>query len=89
MAVQVAETGVSGWRAERRDHHMPCPPECPTRGSITRQGLAHLLANHDDQPGAAVRAAYRALLDTMTALRNPLDTLALVVDQFLKVIASR
>ena len=49
---------------------------------------AHLLANHDGQTGAAVRAAYQALLDTITTQRDTLGPLASSVDQFLKVTAS-
>ena len=49
---------------------------------------AHLLANHDDRPGDAVRAAYQTLLDAMTAGRDTLGTLAPAVDQFQKVTAS-
>ncbi len=49
---------------------------------------AHLLANHDGQPGAAVRADYQALLATMIAAQDTLGTLAPAVAQFRKVTAS-
>ncbi len=49
---------------------------------------AHLLANPEDQPGAAVRAAYQTRLDTMPAPRDTLGPLAPAVDQFRKVTAS-
>lgn len=49
---------------------------------------AHLLANHDGQSGAAVRAAYQTLLDTMTARRAALGALAPAVDRFQRVTAS-
>jgi len=49
---------------------------------------AHLRANHDGQPGAAVRDAYQTLLDTMTAQRATLGALAPAVDRFRTVTAS-
>jgi len=49
---------------------------------------AHLLDNPDDRPGDAIRADYQALLATMAAQRETLDTLAPAVDHFLKVTAS-
>jgi hypothetical protein len=49
---------------------------------------AHLLANHDHQPGDTVRAAYQNLLGTMTTAQATLGDLAPVVDHFLKVTTS-
>ena len=49
---------------------------------------AHPLANHDGHPGAAVRAAYQTLLDTMTAQRATLGARAPAVDRFRTVTAS-
>jgi hypothetical protein len=47
-----------------------------------------LLANHDGRPGAAVRADYHALLDTMSAQQGTLGALAPAVDRFQRVTTS-
>ncbi len=49
---------------------------------------AHLLANHDDRAGAAIRADYQALLAPMAEGQGSLAALAPAVAQFLKVTAS-
>jgi hypothetical protein len=49
---------------------------------------AHVLANHDGESGAAVRAAYDQLLATMAEQRDGLGTLGPAIDQFFKVTAS-
>lgn len=49
---------------------------------------AHLLANHDEQPGAAIQAAYDQLLATMAEQHDNLGSLATAVDHFLKVTTS-
>jgi hypothetical protein len=49
---------------------------------------AHVLANHDAQPGAAVRAAFDQFLGIMAQQRNALGALGPAIDQFLKVTAS-
>lgn len=48
---------------------------------------AHLLADHDGQPGAAIRADYRALLAAMADGRDGLAAPAPAVDRFLTVTA--
>jgi len=49
---------------------------------------AHLLANHAEQSGAAARAAYQALLATMTAQQGTRGTLAPALDRSRTVTAS-
>lgn len=48
---------------------------------------AHLLANHDEQPGALLAADYHALVETMTAQHGD-GPLAAAVAHFVKVTAS-
>jgi hypothetical protein len=49
---------------------------------------AHILANHEEQSGAAVRRAYEDLLQEMAHRKDTLGPLAPAIDQFRKVTAS-
>lgn len=49
---------------------------------------AHILANHEEQSGAAVRRAYEDLLQEMVQGKDTLGPLAPAIDQFQKVTAS-
>jgi len=70
-------------RAATADHW---PPIRRAYGWVHQ--AAHLLANRDGQPGAAVHAAYQALLGTRIAQQGTLGALAPAGDRFRTVTAS-
>jgi hypothetical protein len=49
---------------------------------------AHVLANHEDERGQAVRERYERVLDTMREQQASLGTLSEAIDTFLKVTES-
>jgi hypothetical protein len=49
---------------------------------------AHVLANHEDERGQAVRERYERILDTMREQQASLGTLGEAIDTFLKVTKS-
>jgi hypothetical protein len=49
---------------------------------------AHILANHEEQSGAAVQRAYEDLLEEMAQRQGTLGALAPAIDHFQKVTAS-
>jgi len=49
---------------------------------------AHVLANHEDEKGQAVRERYKRVLDTMREQQASLGTLGEAIDVFLKVTES-
>ncbi len=50
---------------------------------------AHVLANHEDERGQAVRERYEKVLDTMREQQASLGTLGEAISTFLKVTESR
>jgi ABC-type transporter Mla subunit MlaD len=63
-------------------------PELEQAYALVHQA-AHVLANHENEKGQAVRERYQRVLDTMREQQASLGTLGEAIDTFVKVTESR